>query len=218
MINKLRRSLDSEIEPITEKLLKKAADTNIFINEEVKKCLTLLAVNVSENKLLQVMSLYKDSKTFSVKESLISMLSSMIDSDRVLRKEHARIGEMLVFFLNEGHLELRTKARAAIMQLCKNLPDWQKQLKTGLSSDAYKAVHELYSKNEASMSTSHLSMNGDEPKSSPHLRTMDQRIEPKLPPSTKKEGEPLAAEWSTKKRVAKITSFPQEFGRADELY
>jgi len=51
-----------------------------------------MAVNLSENKLLQVMSIYKDSKTFSVKESLITMLASMIDSDRILKKEHARIG------------------------------------------------------------------------------------------------------------------------------
>jgi hypothetical protein len=86
MIVKLKRSLDAEIEAIMDRLLKKAADANIFISEEVKKCLTLLAGNVSENKLLQVISVYKDSKTFSVKDSLITVLASMIEHDKILKK------------------------------------------------------------------------------------------------------------------------------------
>jgi DUF1009 family protein len=92
-----------------DKSLKKAADTNIFISGEVKKCLTLLAVNVSDNKLLQVISIYKDSKTFTVKDSLITMLMSMIEHEKILKKEHARMAELLVFFLSEGHIDLRNK-------------------------------------------------------------------------------------------------------------
>ncbi len=69
-----------------EKLVRKAAYTNVFINEEVKKCLNSMALYLSENKLLRVMSLYKDSKTFSVKESLIRMLGTMIENERILKK------------------------------------------------------------------------------------------------------------------------------------
>lgn len=194
-----------------EKLLKKAADTNIFISEEVKKCLSLMAVNLSEGKLLQVMSLYKDSKTFSVKDSLLSMLASMIESERILKKEHARIGELLVFFLNEGHLDLRTKARSTILQLCRSLPDWQKQLKIGLSTEAYKAVLEIYNKNEASMSSSHMTLPTDDSK----LRTIEQ---PRSYSVRKEASEFATIEGSARKKPAKITAFPTEFNSMDALY
>lgn len=71
------------------------------------------------------------------------MLCAMIENDRILKKENARIAEMLVYFLNEGHLDLRNKSRVAIQSLCRSLNDWQKILRLGLSTEAYKTILEV---------------------------------------------------------------------------
>lgn len=75
---KLRRALDPEIETITERLLRRVADANTFISEEARKALMCLSINLSENKVLQVVQQFRDSKTVPVKEALIAMLASMI--------------------------------------------------------------------------------------------------------------------------------------------
>lgn len=59
---------------------------------------------------------------------------------------------MLVYFLNEGHLDLRNKSRIAIQSLCRNLNDWQRTLRLGLSTEAYKTILELQTKNESTLS------------------------------------------------------------------
>jgi RecG-like helicase len=80
-------------------------------------------------------------------------------------------------------------------------------------------VLEVYSKSESSMSTSHM-INVEDPRLTPQLKTIEPRSEQSKPPSAirKETIEPFTTEGSAKKRLAKITNFPSEFGRFDELY
>jgi hypothetical protein len=96
--------------------------------------------------------------------------------------------------------------------MCKRLPDWQRLLKTGLSSESFKAVAEVYAKNEASTSISHTSIGTEDIQISPHLHTYESRFDDRKLSSrsnNKSRTESIRIEGSPKKRSLRITSFPQ---------
>lgn len=53
------KQIDSEMEVILEKLVKKSADTNVFISSEVQKCLNTLAVTTTPIKILEKLAAYR---------------------------------------------------------------------------------------------------------------------------------------------------------------
>lgn len=197
---KARRALDPDIEAITDRLLRKVADANTFISEEARRALITLATHLSENKVLQVVAQHRDSKTVPVKEALIAMLAAMIQNDKILRKEHARIAELLVHFLGEGQLELRSKARTAILEMCRGLDGWQGKLKSGLSSESYRTVLEL----QARESDDATSFRGTARQESP---TRESRREEPVPSSPIPIPIPFASE--IRRKAPKVSVFPQ---------
>lgn len=78
--------IDTEMDIILEKLIKKSADTNIFISSEVQKCLNTLCLNSTPSKVLEKLAAYRDSKSTSVKEAIVSTLLCMKDSEKVREK------------------------------------------------------------------------------------------------------------------------------------
>ena len=75
----LGKQVDPEMEVILEKLMKKSADTNIFISSEVQKCLKTLSITATPSKVLEKLSIYKDSKNFPIKDAYINTLIIMKD-------------------------------------------------------------------------------------------------------------------------------------------
>ena len=53
----------------------------------------------------------------------------------------------MTFFLNEGQLDLRAKAKAGIIDICKSLGDWYRMLRGKVSSGAFKLICDLMTKN-----------------------------------------------------------------------
>jgi hypothetical protein len=67
------------MEIILEKLMKKSADTNVFISAEVQKCLKTLSLTATPAKILDKFNIYKDSKNFPIKDAYINSLIIMKD-------------------------------------------------------------------------------------------------------------------------------------------
>lgn len=61
------RQIDAESDILLEKLIKRSADTNSFISQEVQKCMNTLALTAAPNKVLEKLATYKESKSGPVK-------------------------------------------------------------------------------------------------------------------------------------------------------
>jgi hypothetical protein len=80
------KQIDNEMDIVLEKLIKKSADTNVFISSEVQKCLNTLCVNSTPSKVLEKLAAYRESKSTSVKEAIVNTLLCMKDSEKVREK------------------------------------------------------------------------------------------------------------------------------------
>lgn len=65
------------MEIILEKLMKKSVDTNVFISSEVQRCLKSLSIYATPSKVIDKLSIYKDSKNFAIKDAFINTLLNM---------------------------------------------------------------------------------------------------------------------------------------------
>ena len=138
--------IDPEIEMVLEKLMKKSADTNVFISSEVQKCLNALAVNATPSKVLDKLSIYKESKSNSLKDALIKTLIAMKNDEKILAKDYSKLCENFVSFLNEGQQDLRTKAKTSLTEICKYLGDWYRALRGKIQASSFKQICELMTK------------------------------------------------------------------------
>ena len=136
MINKLGRYMDQQIEVIVDKLTRKAADANAFINFEVKKCLNTAAAMLTECKIIQQIDNLKQSKSVSLKDSLIEMLQAVVSKESPI-KDAPKLRDMLIYFLDEGSNELKNKARSALTDLCDKVPGFEGHLKSVLPAEGY---------------------------------------------------------------------------------
>lgn len=142
----LGKQIDPEVEIILEKLMKKSADTNIFISSEVQKCLKAISLYASPLKVLDKLSIYKDSKNLPIKDSFINILLVMKSDERIRSREYAKLADIMAGFLSEGQQELRTKAKSGLIDICKSLGDWYRMLRGKISSSSFKLICDLMSK------------------------------------------------------------------------
>lgn len=61
------RQIDAESDILLERLIKRSADTNVFISQEVQKCLNSLAMNATPSKVFDKLATYKESKSGPIK-------------------------------------------------------------------------------------------------------------------------------------------------------
>jgi len=59
--------MDSELEAIINKLMKKGLDTNSFISEEVKKCLISICYSCTDNRIVQILLTHSNAKPLQIK-------------------------------------------------------------------------------------------------------------------------------------------------------
>lgn len=74
----LKRSLDSEAEPIILKLIKKGNDANSFISEEVKKTIAAVAANCSDTKIIPILVGINNAKSVPAKSNICLGLESIV--------------------------------------------------------------------------------------------------------------------------------------------
>ena len=66
--------------------MKKSADTNVFISSEVQKCLRSLSLHATPSKVIDKLSIYKDSKNIAIKDAFINTLLVMKNEEKIRSK------------------------------------------------------------------------------------------------------------------------------------
>lgn len=140
------RQIDAESDILLERLLKRAADTNSFISSEVQKCLNTVANNASPLKVLEKLSSYKENKSGPIKEAIVITLLSMKDNDKIREKDYTKLAEAMSFYLADGQIEVRSRAKSGIIELMKQLGDWYRALRGKINPIYFKSICELMTK------------------------------------------------------------------------
>lgn len=74
----IKKGLDSEVDTILLRLIKKSNDTSQFISEEVRKCLVSLSQNCSDTKVIPVLSSLNNQKANSAKINICYSLEAVV--------------------------------------------------------------------------------------------------------------------------------------------
>ena len=117
---KLKKAMDADIETLTPTLMKRSADTNVFIAAEGRNCMQQMVLSCSEGKVLLSLLPYASSKNASVKSEaavcfghlimrLKSKLSSFKGNDKLMISAATLLGD--------ASQEVRNNARAAFREL-----------------------------------------------------------------------------------------------------
>lgn len=64
----------------------------------------------------------------------------------------------MTLFLSEGQIDLRTKAKTGIVDICNKLGDWYRFLRGKVSSPAFKLICDLMTKNSTGMVNSEVTL------------------------------------------------------------
>lgn len=70
----LGKIIDSELDGIFSRLMRKTLDANSFISEEVKKTLIAVSTNCSEGKVISLLYNYHSSRAIPIKVNILSVL------------------------------------------------------------------------------------------------------------------------------------------------
>lgn len=105
--NQVKKMLDTELDSIFTKLLKKTLDTNSFISEEVRRALISICSNCNENRVVSLLINSHTSRAVPIKISIASVLENIAFLPKFFERELERIVGILVDFLSEGSLEIR---------------------------------------------------------------------------------------------------------------
>ena len=134
------RQIDSEVDLLLERLIKRSADTNSFISQEVQKCLNTLAISANPAKVFDKLGSYRESKSCPVKESIVTTLLFMKENERIREKETSKLAESLAYYLADGQVEVRSKAKNGIVELANALGDWYRALRGKINPIYFKSI------------------------------------------------------------------------------
>lgn len=147
MCQELKKQLDPELETILSKLIKKGADTNTFISEEVKKALIAICQNCSEGRIISVLLNLSGLKAVASKANVCLCMETVIEAQEVRFAQVRDYDKAIVClgnYLLDGALEVRNAAKKAFSVLVANAmnrADIEKILQRGMSELNYsKAV------------------------------------------------------------------------------
>lgn len=78
MSNKLTKMLDSELDSMFSKLLKKTLDANSFISEEVRRALISICSNCNENRVVSLLINSHTSRAVPIKVSIVNVIEAIV--------------------------------------------------------------------------------------------------------------------------------------------
>lgn len=82
----MKKGLDSELDMIFNKLMRKTLDTNSFISEEVKKALISVSSNSNESKVVTLLLNFYTSRSIPIKQTIIFIIEAIIKIPKVYEK------------------------------------------------------------------------------------------------------------------------------------
>ena len=84
--NKVKKMLDSDLDSIFSKLLKKSLDANSFISEEVRRAMISVCSNCNENRVVTLLANSHTSRAIPVKLTIANVLDSITFLPKVFEK------------------------------------------------------------------------------------------------------------------------------------
>ena len=133
MLLSLKKILDSEVENLLTRLVKKSMDTKNIISEEVKKCTAALCLNCSDNKILPTLLAFKDTKSAPCKASMAYCFEAMVEKNGAKIIQIKDFDKFLICLANlvcDGSLEVRQGAKRAFALMIKVVGDSKEIIKT----------------------------------------------------------------------------------------
>lgn len=83
----MKKGLDSELDLIFNKLIKKSLDTNSFISEEVKKVLVTVCSSCNESKVMNLLNTAHTSRAIPIKQVVTHILENISFLPKIYEKE-----------------------------------------------------------------------------------------------------------------------------------
>lgn len=114
MCAELKKLLDSEVEPLIMKLIKKGSDSNVFIVEEVRKCLLAVCQNCSEFRIIPTLLNISNAKAISTKCNICYCFEAIIERNGAKFssiRDYDKVVTTLANYMLDSALEVRTAAR-----------------------------------------------------------------------------------------------------------
>ncbi|CAG9335593.1 unnamed protein product [Blepharisma stoltei] len=146
--------VDPELESILNCLLRKSADTNVFISEQAEKSLVNVCKHCSDSRTIGILfQAVNSTRSSQIKAKTAMCFHSIFEhrSNDIRRiKELERMIQLLAALSREASAEVRFNAKAALNYLNSVIPsDFDKLLKRALNTNDYIITKESLSKVEA---------------------------------------------------------------------
>ncbi|CAG7729892.1 unnamed protein product [Allacma fusca] len=135
--------IEQDVEKIAEKLLDKSSDTNRFIREDSGSAIETMVLNLTPAKILHCLDTYglkhRNPMVRTVASRMLTLLIRRLGSERSLYDHPEKILPMIMHFLQEGSLDTRTHAKAALAELVQH-KGFDSQLRRHVSQDTLRNV------------------------------------------------------------------------------
>lgn len=159
MCSMLRKSMDSEVSDILKILLKRAIDTNSFINEQAAITLEAMLSNLSEHKIMPFVIFHcQSTKNAQIKAKLAFCFGRIFrkSKENVIKlRDVEKSLQILADYLSDGALEVRQNAQEAFEELYKGVKsetNLEQLLVRSLKEQLYQKVETLMKKKSRSQS------------------------------------------------------------------
>lgn len=152
LAEKMKKFLDPETEHFLSRLHKKGMDANAFISEEVRKGLTAICTNCSENKTIPILITMANTKASQGKVNLLVCFDTIIEKNgnKLLNiKDADKMIFTLANLLFDGSNEVRAVSRSAFFKLYDSILDKNEILRIlqmGLNDGIYRKIRLMIEK------------------------------------------------------------------------
>ena len=120
----MKKFMDSEIDNVVARLLKKGLDSNSFISKEVRECLNSLCQNLNEGKVISCLLGHSNQKALPIKLNVVQCFEVLIEkcqSRLTQLKEYERFLQVLCNFTQDQAVEVRNISKRALNTLSKSM-------------------------------------------------------------------------------------------------
>lgn len=152
LAEKMKKFLDPETEHFLGRLLKKGLDANAFITEEVRKGLTAICKNCSENKTIPILITMANTKASPGKMNLLVCFDTIIEKNgnKLLNiKDAEKMIFTLANLLFDSSNEVRALSRNAFFKLYDSILDKNEILRIlqmGMNDGTYSKIRLMIEK------------------------------------------------------------------------
>ena len=120
MIENLKYRVDPYIDLMLPILLKRATDTNLFINQEARKVLLSICYKCSESKLFHSLSVFGQSRSPAVRGRIIKCFEALVRRMEYKKLKSVDLASFISLaseYFNDSSSEVRAKTKSCLRTL-----------------------------------------------------------------------------------------------------